>query len=236
MGIALSKEDEQEQQESILAGLFPRPRPTRIISLDGNIGVGKSTLLETIREHFPEIVIVQEPVDIWTQLKTEEGTNLLELFYKDKKRWAFTFQQAAMLSRLLILQKAIKEAKPGQLILSERSVLTDRHVFASMLHADGTLNALEWSLYMSWYDAFASSLPIAGILYINTGVDTALTRIQSRGRAGELEISKEYLMALDTQHRAWLANTNLPKQEVSTEPGTPIEETLASLQRFFTLH
>lgn len=239
MGIALSKEDEQEQQEqqeSILAGLFPGRRPTRIISLDGNIGVGKSTLLEKIREHFPEIVIVQEPVDIWTQLKTEEGTNLLELFYKDKKRWAFTFQQAAMLSRLLILQKAVKEAKPGQIILSERSVLTDRHVFASMLHADGTLNALEWSLYLSWYDAFASSLPITAILYINTGVDTALARIQTRGRAGELEISKEYLEALDTQHRAWLANTNLPKQEVSTEPGTSMEETLASLQRFFTLH
>ena len=211
----------------------PEAKPTRIISLDGNIGVGKTTLIEHIRKRFPDIVIVPEPVDMWTQLKDEKGRNLLELFYKDKQRWSFSFQQAAMLSRLLLLQKAVEDAKPGQIILSERSVLTDRFVFAEMLHTSGDLNPIEWTLYQYWYKAFGSMLPMAGLLYINTGVDTAYRRIQSRARSGEAEISKEYLEALDRQHRAWVAGTNLQKQEISTEDGVNIESTMKTLEAFF---
>jgi deoxyadenosine/deoxycytidine kinase len=244
----------QSTQEVIAAGLFPPEqlshnnfekstpeqlspndieKPTRIISLDGNIGVGKTTLLNLIKERFPEIIVVEEPVDVWTTLKDAEGKNLLELFYGDKRRWAFSFQQAAMLSRLLLLQKAVLEAKPGQIILSERSVLTDRFVFAEMLHQSGDLNPLEWTLYQHWYQAFGSMLPMAGILYINTSVDTALTRIQSRGRSGEGEISKEYLQSLDKQHRAWIATTQLQKQEISTEEGTDAEAIVKVITEFF---
>jgi deoxyadenosine/deoxycytidine kinase len=208
-------------------------KPTRIISLDGNIGVGKTTLLKTIQERFPQIVVVEEPVDVWTTLKDAEGKNLLELFYGDKRRWAFSFQQAAMLSRLLLLQKAIAEAKPGQIILSERSVLTDRFVFADMLQQAGDMSPLEWTLYQHWYQAFGSMLPMAGILYINTSVETAANRIQLRARPGEEEISKDYLEALDKQHRAWIANTLLQKQEISTEDGTDLESTVKTLKEFF---
>jgi len=227
------------RRDEILAGLIPgaisvaKPQITRIISLDGNIGVGKTTLLDHIRNRFPDIIIVKEPVDTWTHLKDEQGTSLLELFYKDKKRYAFTFQQAAMLSRLLLLQKAVAEAKPGSLILTERSVLTDRHVFAQMLHAAGDLSKLEKDLYDQWYNAFAAQLPIAGIVYITTSVETAFERIQTRAREGEATISKEYLQALDTQHRAWLANTTGPKLEISTESGADLEGTLVALEVFF---
>ena len=234
MGIHLSRGMDEEHQSTIAAGLFPpKPQAPRIISLDGNIGVGKTTLLKTIQERFPQVVVVEEPVDVWTTLKDAEGRNLLELFYGDKRRWAFSFQQAAMLSRLLLLQKAVAEATPGQLILSERSVLTDRYVFADMLHSAGDMTQLEWTLYQNWFQAFGSTLPMAGILYINTGVDTAYGRIQSRARPGEGEISKEYLSALDRQHRAWIANTNLPKQEISTEEGTDVEATIKTLEEFF---
>jgi deoxyadenosine/deoxycytidine kinase len=223
------------KRDEILAGLGIRPKTqtTRIISLDGNIGVGKTTLLDHIQKRFPEVIIVKEPVDVWTHLKDEQGSSLLELFYKDKRRYAFTFQQAAMLSRLLLLQKAVAEAKPGSLILTERSVLTDRHVFAEMLYASGDLSKLEKDLYDQWYNAFAAQLPIAGIVYITTSVDTAFDRIQTRAREGEATISKEYLEALDRQHRAWLANTTGPKLEISTETGTDLEGTLSALQIFF---
>jgi len=244
MGLTSSKQ-KRSSPEEVLAGLMPvkqtplpeppQPtlKPTRIISLDGNIGVGKTTLIEHIKKRFPNIIVVPEPVDMWTQLKDSEGRNLLELFYKDKQRWAFSFQQAAMLSRLLLLQKAVEDAKPGQIILSERSVLTDRFVFAEMLHHSGDLNPIEWTLYQYWYKAFGSMLPMAGLLYINTGVDTAYRRIQSRGRGGEGEISKEYLEALDRQHRAWVAGTNLQKQEISTEDDVDIETTMKILEEFF---
>ena len=99
--------------------------------------------------------------------------------------------------------------------------------------ASGDLTALEWNLYQSWYYAFASQLPIAGILYINTGVNTAYERIKHRARVGEDTISKEYLEALDKQHRAWIANTRLSKQEISTETGTDMIKTMNTLEEFF---
>ena len=132
-------------REDIINGIIPRRRGRDspcVISLDGNIGAGKSTLLEKIGTAFPHIKVVPEPVDTWTRLKNKEGRNLLELFYEDKRRWAYTFQNAAILSRLKTLKDALSEAGPGQIIVTERSVLTDRFVFAQMLRTKGRLTRL----------------------------------------------------------------------------------------------
>lgn len=214
--------------------MIPIHRKPCIISLDGNIGVGKTTLLEAIRAHFPEVLIVPEPVDTWTSLKDESGKNLLELFYEDKRRWAYTFQNAAILSRLRLLQEAVAKAKPGQIILTERSVHTDKFVFAAMLRQSGEINALEAQLYDTWFDTFATGLPMAGIIYIDTPVATAKERIGKRGRIGEEGISQEYLTALDQQHKAWIASTPLPVLKISTEASVPVQQNIAAIRSFFT--
>jgi len=227
--------------KEILGGLFPSSasvatilerHPPRIVSLDGNIGAGKTTLLSAIRDRFPDVLIVPEPVDTWTSLKDESGKNLLELFYEDKKRWAYTFQNAAILSRLRLLQEAVASAKPGQIILTERSVLTDKFVFAEMLRSSNDMNVLEGSLYNMWYNTFATMLPMAGILYVTTNVQVAAQRILKRGRQGEESIPLEYLQALDRQHNAWISTTVLPVLKISTE--APLTTTLDSIQTFFT--
>jgi len=230
MGVSSSK----PVSENIIAGVIPARRSPRIISLDGNIGVGKTTLLSAIRDRFPNVLIVPEPVDTWTSLKDEAGKNLLELFYEDKRRWAYTFQNAAILSRLRLLQEAVASAKPGQIILTERSVLTDKFVFAEMLRSSNEMNVLEGSLYNMWYNTFATMLPMAGILYVTTGVDVAKERILKRGRQGEALISDEYLQALDRQHNAWISSTTLPVLKISTNSSVPLTATLDSIEAFFT--
>jgi deoxyadenosine/deoxycytidine kinase len=223
--------------EAIARGLVgpyepPVNQEPRIFSLDGNIGVGKTTLLKQIAERFPNIVIVREPVDIWTDLKNPDGSNLLELFYSDKERWAYTFQTAAFLSRLKLVKDALLNAKPGQIILTERSVLTDRYVFAEMLRAQGILTDIEWTLYTSWFDTFATGLPIKGIIHINTSVETALSRIKGRGRDGESGIESVYLTDLAGQHKKWLDQTDLPVLNISTEVGVDVNKTLNQLGEF----
>jgi deoxycitidine kinase/deoxyguanosine kinase len=204
--------------EEIADGLVHRKPINRIVSLDGNIGAGKTTLLAKIRKNFPNLLyVVDEPVDTWTALKDGEGKSLLEHFYEDKKRWAYTFQNAAILSRLRVLKDALAKAQPGQVILTERSVLTDRFVFAEMLKEKGDIDPLEWSLYQMWYDTFATDLPMAGILYVTTDVPTSSLRIKVRNRTGEAEIPDAYLQDLERQHEAWLASTKLPVQRISTE-------------------
>lgn len=136
---------------SLLHDEYNAPPNPIIISLDGNIGAGKSTLLEEIRKACPDYECVVEPVGEWTSLCNTDGKSLLQMFYEDKKRWAYTFQNCAILTRIKALREAIRDAKK-KIIITERSVLTDRYVFAEMLRDSGDLNGLEWTLYTKWYD------------------------------------------------------------------------------------
>jgi deoxyadenosine/deoxycytidine kinase len=205
-----------------------------IITLDGNIGAGKSTLLAAIAAAIPEVTVVPEPVGTWLTLKNAAGKSLLELFYEDTDRWAYTFQNCAILTRLLETQKILRSYKPtpGKLpiIITERSVLTDRYVFADMLHRQGKLDDLEWDLYLKWFDAFAADLPIKGIIYLTTGVETSNDRIKLRHRVGEDGIPTEYLSDLDAQHAAWIDGATLPVHRVSTDVGHSLEDAVESVR------
>jgi deoxyadenosine/deoxycytidine kinase len=202
-----------------------------VISIDGNIGAGKSTFLAALAEAMPEVDVVQEPVGEWMTLKNAEGKSLLELFYEDKRRWAYTFQNCAILTRLRTIRDAIASTKK-RVIITERSVLTDRFVFAEMLRTSGDIDNLEWQLYMKWFDAFAADLPIRGIVYLTTGVCTSAGRIVARGRHGEEHIPLDYLSALDNHHHHWIASTDLPVVQISTEPTVPVDHNIEQVRAF----
>jgi deoxyadenosine/deoxycytidine kinase len=203
-----------------------------IVSVDSNIGSGKTTLLTHLQEAMPDVEVVLEPVGEWMRLKDPAtGKSLLELFYEDKKRWAYTFQNCAILTRLRTIKAALASTTK-RVILTERSVLTDRYVFAEMLRESGDITGLEWELYEMWYTTFAADLPIRGVIYLTTGVGTSAGRIVTRGRAGEDHIPLDYLAALDTQHHRWLDATTLPVLRISTEPGVVVAENVAAVRGF----
>ena len=212
--------------------------PHLIISLDGNIGAGKSTLLAEIRRSIPNLHIVDEPVGQWTSLYHSSGKNLLELFYEDKKRWAYTFQNCAILTRLKNIQDAIdrldKTSTEMQIVLTERSVLTDKYVFAEMLRDSGDIDPLEWELYDSWFAAFSKHNPVNAIIYLSTSSATSQDRIKIRNRLGEDGISMDYLDALDRQHKKWIENTTIPVLTLSTEPGCSVDKNMDAIREFIT--
>lgn len=210
-----------------------------IISLDGNIGAGKSTLLAEIRKHIHDIHLVDEPVGQWTSLKNNEGVSLLELFYTDKRRWAYTFQNCAILTRLKNIKDAVEGLDPTlkhpQVILTERSVLTDKYVFAEMLRDTGLIDMLEWDLYDNWFNIFSRQYPVNGIIYLSTSSVTSKDRIVLRNRHGEENIDLDYLDALDRQHKKWIENTNIPVLTLSTEPGESVETNLEKIKEFIAM-
>jgi deoxyguanosine kinase len=205
-----------------------------IVSCDGQIGAGKTTLLAVLKEALPDVEVVLEPVGEWMRLKDPAtGKSLLELFYEDKRRWAYTFQNCAILTRLRTIKAAMASLPASKrVILTERSVLTDRYVFAEMLRESGDITGLEWELYEMWYNTFAADLPIRGVVYLTTGVGTSADRIVRRGRAGEDHIPLDYLAALDAQHHRWLDGTDLPVLRISTEPGVSVEANVAAVRAF----
>lgn len=203
----------------------------KFITVEGNIGSGKSTMIELIRKAYPDYSIVDEPVDIWTNLKDEQGLSLLELFYKDKERWSYTFQNSAFITRLMTacaeIDKAVKLAASSNkdkpvIVISERGILTDRYVFASMLKDSGLLSPIEWKLYTYWFDYFCNDnnrlgLNIDAIIYIQTPFNLCFDRIKKRARQGESNIPHEYLDSLEDYHDKWIDNTSLPVLRITSE-------------------
>ncbi len=200
-----------------------------VISLDGNIGAGKSTLLEEVRKAIPEAEVVVEPVGEWLTLKDDDGKSLLELFYQDKRRWAYTFQNLTILSRLKAIRDVLRSTKKSVVIM-ERSVLTDRYVFAEMLKDDGLIDELEYQLYLKWFEQFASELPLKGMIHVTTGIKLATTRISKRGREGEENIPTDYLAKLEEQHDKWLSTTTLPVLRVCTDDDVDPETNIAKIR------
>jgi len=207
-----------------------------ILSLDGNIGSGKTTLLRHIRHQFHDLHVVDEPVGQWMTMFDEGGKSLLELFYEDKKRWSYTFQTCALRMRLRTIQEAVAALDPTvkgpHVILTERSMLTDKHVFAEMLHDSGDMNQIEWDLYQEWFQTFGQSYPVHGIIYLSTSSVTSKERIGIRNRQGEERIELDYLNALDAQHKKWIQGTTLPVLTLSNESDQSVQDLLSQIHSF----
>lgn len=181
--------------------VFKTKKRPYIISVDGNIGSGKSTFLKILRETLDpkQVSFADEPVNIWTNVGED---NLLEQFYQDKNRWSYTFQNFAYITRLMELDKAKKQGRP--IIITERSVLTDRNIFAKMLYESKCLSQMEMSIYQHWYDFF--NCQVDHTVYLKTDVENCLARIKKRGRDAENGITQDYLSLLHQKHDEWLTN------------------------------
>ena len=178
---------------------------TIFISLEGNIGSGKSTFLTFIREHYKnrqDICFLDEPVDVWNSIRDENGVTILEKYYADQAKYAFDFQMMAYISRLSAIKGALKAGY--KIIISERSLQTDCNVFAKMLHKTGKITPIQFAIYSRWYQEFLTELPASYFVYIRADPLTAYYRIKTRARAGEEEIPLTYLEDCHMYHDNWL--------------------------------
>jgi deoxyadenosine/deoxycytidine kinase len=189
-----------------------------LVTIEGNIGGGKSTMINLLRKQYPEYTIIDEPVDQWLSMKNEEGKSLLQLFYEDKQRWSYTFQNCAFITRYLSAFQAMnKPIDRDTIYISERGILTDRYVFATMLRDSGCLTQIEWDLYTKWFDHFKDTVKAAGIVYITTDPNVCKDRIAIRARTGEDGIPQEYLNELTMYHDRWIDNTDVPVLRITSE-------------------
>ena len=194
-----------------------------IFSLEGNIGSGKSTILRQIKQRLsgnPSIIFLQEPVTEWEKIQDSSGITILEKFYANQEKYAFSFQMMAYISRLSLLKKTIRE-NPGCHIVTERSINTDKNVFAKMLHEDDKIEEVNYQIYQNWFDEFIDDTMINGIIYIKATGQTCFDRVKKRSRTGESNIPLEYLERCGNEHDNWIIhNYNGPKLVIDVNINT----------------
>lgn len=174
----------------------------KLLIVEGNIGAGKSTFLKILKENLA-CQVVLEPHEKWQNINGQG--NLLENFYNNTPRWAYTFQSYAFITRTLEQKNsALKNPYPIQIL--ERSVFSDRYCFAKNLFETGQMSSLEWTLYQEWFSWFMQDhvKKPNGFIYLRTNPKTCYNRLLKRARHEEQAVPISYLEKLHDKHEKWL--------------------------------
>jgi deoxyadenosine/deoxycytidine kinase len=192
----------------------------KIVSIEGNIGSGKSTLLERLRNEYKDnqyVRFLREPVDEWEKIKDKDGNTMLQKFYANQEEYSFAFQMMAYISRLAIIRDTVRDIinisantnTNGKkfIIITERSLYTDKYVFAKMLYDQGKIEDVKYQIYLNWFDEFAKDFPVNDVIHVNTDPSKCYERIHKRARVGEEVIPLAYLDSCHKYHNEFLDET-----------------------------
>ena len=183
----------------------PQSTAAKLVSIEGNIGAGKSTLLNEIEQicknkRIENMRILREPVEEWERI-TDGTKTILELFYENPAEYGFPLQILVGITTLRRIHRELSDYPDTRLILSERSVLSSKMVFAKMLHHDGCMDDMEEEVYqMLFNDEMFTWMTPAMILYLKTDANTCLERVGNRNRRGESKITVNQLERCEQYH------------------------------------
>lgn len=164
------------------------------IVFDGNIGCGKSRLINNILSNNSiNIPIYNEPLHDWHEW--------LGLFYSDMEKHAFGFQMRVLKSHLD--KKTIEQG------LFERSPLSCQKVFGKLLYEDKKMTELEWNLTNEFNEDYGWLPDI--VVYLKCPPNICYQRISKRNRDGEETISLDYLQKVNEKYEQ-LYNSEISKK------------------------
>jgi deoxyadenosine/deoxycytidine kinase len=169
------------------------PAVKRTIAIAGNMGSGKSTLVEFLARTYG-VMPFYEPND--------ENPYLSD-FYKDMKRWAFQSQLYFLSNKFRLHQEL--DRQEGVVVL-DRTIFEDAEIFATALHQMRKISKRDWDTYQGFYNAILDAIrPPDLMIYLRCSMRPLRQRIRLRGRKMEKDIPLAYLKRLDRLYEDWIA-------------------------------
>ena len=164
----------------------------RSIAIAGNMGSGKSTLVEFLARTYG-VMPFYEPND--------ENPYLAD-FYGDMKGWAFQSQLYVLANKFRLHQEL--DRQPGVVAL-DRTIFEDAEIFATALHQMRKISKRDWETYQAFYNAILDAIrPPDLMIYVRCSMRTLRKRIRLRGRAMERDVPLSYLKRLERLYDAWI--------------------------------
>jgi deoxyadenosine/deoxycytidine kinase len=166
----------------------------RSIAIAGNMGSGKSTLVDFLARTY----------DVSPFYEPNDENPYLPDFYKDMKRWAFRSQLYFLSNKFRLHQEL--DRTPGVVAL-DRTIFEDAEVFATALHQMGKIDKRDWQTYWGFYQAILDAIkPPDLMIYLRCSMRTLRRRIKLRGRAMEQDVPLAYLKRLDRLYEEWISS------------------------------
>ncbi len=165
----------------------------KVIGIAGNIGVGKTSLVEFLTQTY-DITPFYEPND---------DNPYLDDFYQDMKAWGFHSQLYFLASKFKIHQQL--DITPG-VVIQDRTLFEDVEIFATALFQMRKISKRDWQTYQSLYQSIQNAIkPPDLMIYLKCSVRTMRKRIKLRGRAMEQDIPLSYLKRLEKLYENWIS-------------------------------
>ncbi|PED28637.1 deoxynucleoside kinase [Bacillus cereus] len=152
------------------------------ITVEGPIGVGKTSLAKEISTHM-QLHLLKEIVD---------ENPFLGKFYEDIDEWSFQTEMFFLCNRYKQLEdiniKYLNQRKP---------VVADYHIFKNLIFASRTLKDSQYDKYMQIYRILTQDMPVPNVIvYLTANLETLQKRIAMRGREFEKNMDPNYLLQL----------------------------------------
>ncbi|MCL4149148.1 UNVERIFIED_CONTAM: hypothetical protein GTU68_048342, partial [Idotea baltica] len=164
------------------------------IAIAGNIGAGKTTLVNLLATHYNWV----------PHLEAVDDNPYLQDFYEDMATWAFPLQIYFLNSRFAQVSEI---RKSPHTIIQDRTIYEDAYIFAKNLKASSYLTERDFNTYFSLFQNMSSLIkPPDLLIYLKANITTLITQISRRGRDYESTISIKYLEDLNHYYEEWIGN------------------------------
>jgi deoxyadenosine/deoxycytidine kinase len=164
----------------------------RSIAIAGNMGTGKSTLVDFLARTYG-VMPFYEPND--------ENPYLAD-FYKDMRGWAFQSQLYFLANKFRLHQELDRQSG---VVALDRTIFEDAEIFATALHQMRKISKRDWQTYQSFYGAILDAIrPPDLMIYLRCSMRTLRQRINLRGRAMEKDVPSSYLKRLERLYEEWI--------------------------------
>lgn len=169
----------------------------KFIAVAGNIGVGKTSLVEFLCTQYGFVPFVEPNV-----------TNpYLDDFYNDFKAYAF-HSQIYFLTHKFRIHKELERC--DSTVVQDRTIYEDAEIFARNLHRSRYMSKRDFGTYMELYEIMRRELaPPDLMVYLQCPVATIKKRIKLRGRENEQQIPESYLKRLNALYEEWIKGYDL---------------------------
>jgi deoxyadenosine/deoxycytidine kinase len=161
----------------------------KFLTIEGNIGAGKTSLAKMIAEEFNFHPVLEEFAE----------NTFLPQFYHSPEKFAFPLEMSFMAARYKQMKSFFnKNTLPFP-------VVSDYMFYKTLLFAKSNLGRSEFQLFEQFFQMLHTGLPMPQlIVYLKKEVPSLQHNIKKRGRSYEKQIGDDYLQKINSAYSRFL--------------------------------